>query len=128
MKELLTHQETLLSIFAAAPVLALPFSKQIRNLIFKRDNGECQYGDCDRSFEDGWVMNAMHFIHDKSSDLYDNPIMGEIRCIPHHVAYHLLHKGNAAKIGLSEMGNSGAIKLIKDSPQRTREFWENFKK
>lgn len=73
------------------PIFALPFSKHIRMLIGKRDDWTCQEDGCDKSFRDGWMVQAAHNPehHSKDDPLYDTVDAGEILCIAHHLLQHL---------------------------------------
>lgn len=68
----------------------LPFSKYTKKEIGRRDDWTCQADDCDRSFRDGWMVDAAHNPdkHHKSHPEYDHPESGDIRCVDHHQQQH----------------------------------------
>lgn len=70
------------------------FSTRVRKEIGRRDRWECQWeGGCDRSFKDGYMVQAAHYDHDKNNPDYDNPNNGRILCNLHH-AKEELERGN----------------------------------
>jgi hypothetical protein len=79
------------NLFLLPPVFALPFTKEIRKMIGLRDGWECQEEGCDRSFQDGWMVQAAHLPehHSKLDPEYNLPSSGVILCIEHHLQQHL---------------------------------------
>jgi len=63
-----------------------PFSYESRQEIGRREKWQCS---CGRSFRDGWMVQASHYDHDKSSDHYDDPDNGTISCITCHLRNHI---------------------------------------
>jgi hypothetical protein len=78
------------------------FSDFNRIWIRARDNGMCQWPECENKGQE-----ASHIYHG-----IDDPDFGELLCKEHHLTYHRIHVGKAALIGLTELDNINAVKSI----------------
>jgi len=97
-------------LFISLPVFSLAFSLAVRKAIGTRDHWTCQ--DCGDSYQEGTMVHASHFDHDRANPLYDTPEMGRIQCVDCHQVYHEMHQGVAYEIGLTEQANQAAIELL----------------
>lgn len=64
-------------------VSELAFSYGSRREIGERDNWTCQ--SCGKSFQQGYMVQAAHYDHDKKKKEYDNPSNGRILCTSCHI-------------------------------------------
>jgi hypothetical protein len=113
MREILSRPETILSIFLSAPVFALPFTNYIRKMAGKRDRWKCVEPDCNKRFQDGWMVEIDHIIPESEggeNELYN----AQTLCLEHHYTKHF------------EDGEIGAANLIlqrlTQTGGRTREW------
>jgi hypothetical protein len=96
------------------------FSKQTRQQIGERDGWACTV--CGKKFCEGHMVHAAHDNHDKRNPNYDDPNMGKILCVPHHLQQHKEHVGRAQKIGLTEQQNLWAIQQLLNTEPMTHEY------
>lgn len=98
------------------------FSKNSRNIIFKRDRGICQFTG--KRWDDGWMMHCMHD-HDRVAKYdpgYDDPRYGKLGCVEAHVRDHIrlfLVRGDdwsAYSLGL-------LVKGVHQEGLRTRKYY-----
>ena len=79
-------KETLFSLAIMGVIPLLAFSIESRKEIGKRDNWTCQV--CGKKFQDGWLVDAAHYDHDKTKENYNNPKNGRILCLDDHLKEH----------------------------------------
>lgn len=103
MKEILPqHAETIFTVFASLPVLSLPFSRKIRDIIFNRDEGKSVLsGETDG-------LEAAHIDHTRGPN-YDDPGNGRMLTTKEHYEDHFNRHG---RNGLNESQNKWALKMI----------------
>lgn len=108
----------LTEIFGVFLLSQFAFSLKTRKEIGKRDHWTCQ--DCGVQFQDGFMVHASHYNHDRSREDYDHADSGRIQCVDCHETYHELYVGNAQEIGLTEAGNDRAIEILSATDRRRR--------
>ena len=93
------------------------FSRPVRKAIGRRDQWKCQWEDepCNRRFQDGYMVHAAHYDHDKSNPGYDSIEAGRILCVEHHLQDHL-----QAGVGLTKRENDWAINRLREASRYTR--------
>lgn len=72
-----------LATFALVEISQSAFSFGVRREIGIRDQWTCQ--SCGKSFQDGYMVQAAHFDHDRSKKKYDDPKNGRILCTSCHI-------------------------------------------
>lgn len=91
MKEILGNNPEVFDLLSKFPILALAFTKAIRDFIFRRANGRCEYDGCNKSFFDGWLVDCAHLPdvvglpHDHDHPRYNDPSAGKLVCLEHHL-------------------------------------------
>lgn len=91
------------------------FSRPVRQEIGERDNWTCQ--NCGKRFQDGWMVQAAHYDHDKRKPTYDDPNTGRILCTLCHIQDELDH------------GNTHAAALLRRTQTiRTWSWTKNHKR
>lgn len=83
------------------------FSDRVRREIKKRANGKSEI-----SKRDDLPLEASHLFHSKDP-MHNNEENGKLMTIFEHFWYHLLHRGKAREIGLTEYQNEWATDQIR---------------
>lgn len=98
------------------------FSKETRKKIGQRDHWACS--DCGKRFDEGWMLHASHYDHDRDNPDYDSMETGRMQCVEDHLRFHQEHVGKSEEIGLSEDNNEFAIQALLRTDRRTRKYRE----
>lgn len=83
MKESLRTLTKIVGAIALYELGNLAFSKSVRQEIGRRDGWKCQ--TCGNSFQQGYMVQAAHYDHDRSNPDYDDPSNGRILCTQCHI-------------------------------------------
>jgi hypothetical protein len=93
------------SLIGLATLTTSAFSINSKQKIWDRANSHSEL-----SGENTVRMECNHMTHDKASPLYDDPRNGMLVTIAEHYSFHLMFRGRAGEIGLSENHNEYAIR------------------
>lgn len=95
-----------------AGIMAVPigmaFTSKVKNFIKARAKNKSEL-----SFSNEEPLEAAHFNHTRDEDYLD-PGNGILVTSTEHLAQHLIYRGNAQAIGLSEEANEWAISQLFD--------------
>lgn len=120
------EKRKVIDVVGGIALLAIPFlafSSDVAREIFRRDKGTCQCCGV-RFYEDGMMLHASHFDHDRSSRYYNSPDNGQMECIPCHLQTHLSqmdHFGDSNYNAVVQLAN-----LAMKEGFHTWKFYEQF--
>lgn len=105
------------------------FSYSTRRKIGSRDKWTCTVPDCNKSFKNGWFVQAAHFDHNRKNGDYDDPDNGRILCVEHHLEEHMWRFREAKRQGDKKQMNreAYAIRKLREVDHRTYEYRKNHK-
>lgn len=115
--KIILDKDTLQQIFIHFPTFAMAFSLLVRKAIGKRDKWKCQWEDeeCNKRFQDGWMVDVAHYDHDKKNPMYDDESNGRVLCVDHHQEDHERYG-----TGLTKKQNDWAIEQLKKRDRLVR--------
>lgn len=89
--------------------------------MFARDGAKCRI--CGRKWDDGWMLHAAHYDHDKSNPNYDTLEAGRMLCIDCHILDHKRKLKTATSKKERNM-HAYAIRKLRECDRRNYDYYK----